>query len=180
MRASGRADEEAFRREALAYVDALYNLARYLARNPEDAEDLVQETYARALRSSASFRSGTNMTAWLMTILRNLYLGQCRSSGRAQAGEVLAGGEAAPEDAYLRGDLELERLRRLVSEEIEAALLSLSEEARTVILLDLEDLTEAEVAQVVGCAVGTVKSRLARARSELRRQLGHYARLNTR
>jgi RNA polymerase sigma-70 factor, ECF subfamily len=181
MRESGFTEgERTFRRDALAHADALYNFARYLTRNPDEAEDLVQETYARALRSAGRFRAGSNMKAWLMAILRNLFLGQRRSSGRAQAGEALATVEAAPEDTYLRGDLELERLRRLVSEEIEAALLSLSEEARTVILLDLEDLTEAEVAQVVGCAVGTVKSRLARARSELRRQLGQYARLNTR
>ena len=116
-----------------------------------------------------------------MAILRNLFLGQRRGAGRARAGEAVASREeTAPDDAFLRGDLELERLRRLVSEEIEAALLSLSEEARTVILLDLEDFTEAEVAQVVGCAVGTVKSRLARARAELRGQLGHYARANAR
>ncbi len=177
----GTEADRAFRREALAHADALYNLARYLARSPDEAEDLVQETYARALRGAAGFRPGTNMKAWLMAILRNLFLGQLRGAGRARAGEALTSDEeAAPQDAYLRGDLELERLRRLVSAEIEAALMSLSEEARTVILLDLEDLTEAEVAQVVGCAVGTVKSRLARARSELRRQLGHYARVNTR
>ena len=173
--------DRAFRREALAHADALYNLARYLARNPDEAEDLVQETYARALRSADSFRPGTNMKAWLMAILRNLFLGQRRGAGRARAGEAVASREeTAPDDAFLRGDLELERLRRLVSEEIEAALLSLSEEARTVILLDLEDFTEAEVAQVVGCAVGTVKSRLARARAELRGKLGHYARANAR
>ncbi len=182
MREPGPTDgEKAFRSEALAHADALYNLARYLTRNPDEAEDLVQETYARALRSAGGFRAGTNLKAWLMAILRNLFLSQRRGAGRARAGEALGSGEeAAPEDAYLRGDLELERLRRLVSAEIEAALLSLSEEARTVILLDLEDLTEAEVAQVVGCAVGTVKSRLARARSELRRQLSHYARHDAR
>ena len=182
MRETERTDgERDFRRDALAHADALYNLARYLTRNPDEAEDLVQETYARALRGAGGFRPGTNMKAWLMAILRNLFLGQRRGASRARAGEGPPPDEQpAPEDTYLRGDLELERLRRLVSKEIEAALMSLSEEARTVILLDLEDLTEAEVAQVVGCAVGTVKSRLARARSELRRQLGHYARMNTR
>jgi RNA polymerase sigma-70 factor (ECF subfamily) len=166
--------------EALAYADTLHNLARYLTRSAPDAEDLVQETYARALRAADQFTPGTNLKAWLFRILRNTFLNQYR---RQRKNPVVGGldtvearADIAAEDGWLLNDPELDRLRKLVGEEIEHALLTLSEEARTVILLDLEGLTEVEVAHVVGCAVGTVKSRLARARAALRAKLRDYAR----
>jgi len=175
----GRADAGGLGREALAYADTLYNLARYLTRSPTDAEDLVQETYARALTAAHQYTPGTNLKAWLFRILRNTFLSQYRHERHnPMVGglETVAPTSRDVEQAqWLRGDLELDRLRKVVAEEIERALTSLSEEARTVILLDLEGLTEVEIALVVGCAIGTVKSRLSRARAALRALLKDYA-----
>jgi RNA polymerase sigma-70 factor, ECF subfamily len=164
-------------REALAHADALHNLARYLAGNAADAEDLVQETYARALRGAAGYTTGTNLKAWLFRILRNAYIDvyrRRRNDPTVGGLDTVEPAVHATDERWLHGDIELDRLRNLVAEDIERAMLSLSEEARTVILLDLEGLTEAEVAAVLGCAVGTVKSRLSRARAVLRQKLLDY------
>jgi RNA polymerase sigma-70 factor (ECF subfamily) len=169
--------------EALAYADRLYNLGRRLTGNDADAEELVQETYVRALAGARTFTGG-NLKAWLFKILRNTFVDLRRRSRAvlvpmAGTAEVADGDGhwAAGDDAeLLRDDLELERLRRLVGEEIEAALAALSEEARTIVLLDVEGFSETEVADVLGCPVGTVKSRLSRARVLLRQKLRDYAR----
>lgn len=170
LRGKGGGRAEDLGREALAYADTLYNLARHLAGN--DAEDLVQETYSRAMGSADQFTPGTNLKAWLFRILRNTFI----SRYRRQRGNPVVGGldtvapwqHATADIAWIKDEVELDCLRKVVAEDIERALATLSEDARTVILLDLEGLSEVEVAEVMGCAVGTVKSRLSRARASLR------------
>ena len=166
--------------DPLEHADALYRLARHLAGDAADAEDLVQETYARAFRALSRFSPGTDLRAWLFRILRNAFVDTRRRERRSpldpDADLEAAFEHPAPDEGALRGDRELERLRGIVGAEIEAALRQLPEEARLVVLLDLEGLTEAQIAEVMGCAVGTVKSRLSRSRAALRERLADYRR----
>src|SRR5207247_10034305 len=132
------------------------------------------------VRAEHQFTPGTNLKAWLVSILGNtfssLYRRRRHSPTVGGLDAVDADAQGAATEAWLLGDIELGRLRNVVAEEIETALMTLSEDARTVILLDLEGLTEVEVADVVGCAVGTVKSRLARDRAAHGQQLKDCAR----
>src|SRR6266852_2388332 len=152
MERGGESSRAALGREALAYADTLYNLARYLTGNQTDAEDLVQDTYTRALQGAAQFTPGTNLKAWLFRILRNSFVSHYR---RERHNPITGGLDTVaprlpvPDDiGRLRESVEIDRLRKAAAEDIERALLALSEDARTVILLDLEGLNESETALV--------------------------------
>lgn len=165
--------------EALKHLDALHNLARWLTRDPVEAEDLVQETYLRALRGAHLFQPGTNLRAWLFQILRNTFFTLYKRKGREPEvldPEVLDGlstmpgatGASQPLAGPADGTAGLD---------LTGALNRLHEEYRSVVLLaDLEDFTMAEIARIMGCPVGTVKSRLFRARAILKGLLRDYRR----
>src|SRR5262245_38969775 len=138
--------EEKLVQEALGLVEPLYDLARYLTGSASEAEDLLQETYARAIGASGQFQEGTNLKAWLFRILRNAFIDERRRVKRRGGAPVPLDVDEEPvRDAWLRGDAELDGLRGIVADEIERALMELPEESRMVILLDFEGMSEREV-----------------------------------
>lgn len=160
-----------FGQQALAYVDALYNFALRLTKRPPDADDLVQETYLRAFRFAHRFEPGTHLRAWLFQILRNTFLTFYRRESHQLAfrdGE----GVDVPEDV---SDAEVGVPSVVTALDLERALGVLPEEFRSVLLLaDLEGFALGEIAEIMDTPVGTVKSRLFRARRLLRRRLADY------
>jgi RNA polymerase sigma-70 factor, ECF subfamily len=164
---------------ALHHLDGLYNLARWLVRDPADAEDLVQEAYLHALRGAHQFQPGTNLRAWLFQILRNVFYTQYKRHKRepvATDPEIL---DAIGADAYPDGDAARASgsADGTLRADLAASLERLPEEYRSVVLLaDVEDFTMGEVAAIMKCPVGTVKSRLFRARAMLQGFLQDYGR----
>jgi RNA polymerase sigma-70 factor (ECF subfamily) len=168
----------AFEAGVLEHLDPLFNLAMWMARDRAQAEDLVQEACLRALRFRHQFQPGTNLRAWLFQILRSVFITQYRRRGRAGHQvdlETLEGHGANPAASPAAGrGAGAEPFARV---DIDAALEQLPEEYRTVVVLsDIEGLSMAEVAVAMGCPVGTVKSRLFRARAQLQKMLAEYRR----
>ncbi len=153
-----------FEREALPQMKALYATAYRLTRNTADAEDLVQETYLRAFRAFHLYAAGTNIRAWLFTILYRVRADHFRKAGRSpRTVELLDEGPplAPPQDALARGQEDIARALDRLPETFRAA----------VVLRDLQDFTYEEIASILAIPIGTVMSRIHRGRSMMRRLL---------
>jgi RNA polymerase sigma-70 factor, ECF subfamily len=172
-RRTGGSEEDGpapFGAEALSHLDRLYGLALRLTRRPADAEDLVQETYLKAFRFASSFERGTNLKAWLFTILHNTWRNRRRDQARDP---VRVDTEAVDEAAATAGSgatLNPEQLlaRATLDADLQAALDSLSDTLREAVWLrDVEELSYAEIASALDVPIGTVMSRISRGRQAL-------------
>ena len=176
--------KDAFESEALSYIDALYRTALRMTRSEADAEDLVQETYIRALRFREQFTPGTNLKAWLFRILTNTFINAYRKRSRQpQTAELDDVDEFSLYRRMSRetpgsnsSDPEKEFLDGIVSSEVKEALAALPEKFRTTVLLDVEGFSYKEIAEMVGVPIGTVMSRLHRGRKFLQQRLYDLAR----
>jgi RNA polymerase sigma-70 factor (ECF subfamily) len=179
-RKAGGNAKEAFALEAIDQINHLYRVAFHLAKGRQDAEDLVQETYARALKARSHFAPGTNMKAWLTKILYNFFFDHYQerkrwvfadSCGSGAASDLnywdtVASPNPGPERSLLQNELK---------EKISQALRALPDEYRIPILLvDMGDLSYAETAEILSCPIGTIRSRISRGRRLMHEQLRGY------
>src|SRR5580700_2687631 len=174
FRASSSQDDQplaGFEELAMPLFDALYNFARWLARDSNDAEDLVQETYLKALRSFASFQPGTNFRAWIFRILRNNFLSSCSKLERRMT-VAIDSEEDRPELAVDTETPETILMNHFNSQLVQRAIDDLPVHYReTLILCEVEEMTYQEISEVLSIPIGTVMSRLARARKAIRQSL---------
>ncbi len=174
-------DRVRFEEEALELADQVYRVARRLAASKEEAEDLVQETYARAFRSWRSYTPGTNLRAWLLRILANLNIDRGRRLQRAPDSQPLEEGDYflynRLEEALPAASPDEERIvERLSQDDIVAALSAVPHDFRDVlVLVDIGDFTYKDAAQILDIPIGTVMSRLHRGRRILKRELAERA-----
>jgi RNA polymerase sigma factor (sigma-70 family) len=157
-----------FEELAIPLFDSLYNLARWLAQNQNEAEDLVQETYLKAWRSFASFQPDTNFRAWIFRILRNTFLGsrsrlERRMTTTMESEEDLPATRATPESLFI-GRSDMDAVQRAI-EELPVIF------REVIVLCDVEEASYREIAEILSIPMGTVMSRLARARKMVRESL---------
>ncbi|OYO07508.1 RNA polymerase subunit sigma-24 [Enemella evansiae] len=172
-----------FERDALGHLDQLYGAALRMTRHPSDAEDLVQETYAKAYQSFHQYTPGTNLKAWLYRILTNTYINSYR---KAQRSPKISDGESVEDWQLARAEshsstglrsAEMEALDRMPDSAVTDALNNLSDDFRTAVYLaDVDGFAYKEIAEIMGTPIGTVMSRLNRGRAQLRKALSDYAR----
>lgn len=169
-----------FEKEFLPHVDSMYNFAYRITFDEDDAKDLVQETYLKAYRFIESFQQGTNAKAWLFRILKNSFINDFRKKSKEPAKvdyqEVETFYNSEDVDDQRTSDLRVDALRDMIGDEVSTALNSLAIDFRTVIILcDLEGFTYEEMAKILDIPIGTVRSRLHRARNLLKEKLRSYA-----
>ncbi|HKL14720.1 MAG TPA: sigma-70 family RNA polymerase sigma factor [Balneolaceae bacterium] len=169
-----------FNEEIIPHLDALYNFGLRLTSDPNDAEDLVQDTIVKAYRFFSSYEKGTNAKAWLFRILKNSYINNYRRKSKkpqqVDYDEVATFYETIRAERTDTSDLEDTMYRELIDDDITNALDQIPEDFRTVVLLcDVEDFTYEEIANMLDVPIGTIRSRLHRGRNLLKAQLLEYA-----
>lgn len=172
--------EDVFTNETLPHRNALYNYALKISGNSDDAQDLVQETYYKAFRYFDKFESGTNSKAWMFMILKNSFINEYRKSKREpyrlDYEQIQNFYENVKSDRAHTNNLDHEFYNDLLDDELTSAIDQLSTKMREVFLLcDLDGNSYEETAELVGCPVGTIRSRLHRARHMLQEVLFDYA-----
>lgn len=169
---------DTFEVELLSHLDALYGVSCRMTKSSTEAEDLVQDTIVKAMRARAQFQPGTNLKAWLLRILTNTFINRYRRGGLER--DLFDGPDAEPlTDAWVGAstlramrDPETQVLTPLVEAEVQRALDALPDDFRlAVVLSDIEELSYKEIAEAMGCPIGTVMSRLHRGRRILKREL---------
>jgi RNA polymerase sigma factor (sigma-70 family) len=176
-----KAEKDAqFEKEFMPLIGSLYNFAYRLTLDEDDANDLVQETYLKAFRFFDSYEQGTNAKAWLFRILKNSFINEFRKKSKQPSKvdyqEVESFYNSDDVDENITVDLRVESIQDMIGDEIANALNSLAVDFRTIIILcDLEGFTYEEMAKILDIPIGTVRSRLHRARNLLKEKLKEYA-----